>query len=133
VIGNDTNGNPVFASPQGVLYQWNGTAMQIFSGQMQTGASVAAQVQAAVQAALAQGQSAQQATQTALAQAQAQGVQVTPAVQTQVADAAATAASAPVTTAGVSAGGGSMAILAVLAVVGILFATARPERKGNHA
>jgi hypothetical protein len=132
VIGNDTNGNPVFSNSQGVLYQWNGTAMQMFVGQLQTGQSVAAQVQAAVQSALAQGQTTAQAAQTALAQVQSQGVAVTPAIQSQVTDQTAAAATAPttVTMAGVS-GFGSTGLLVVLGVVGVLFATARPH-KGSH-
>lgn len=132
VIGTDTSGNPVFSNAAGVLYQWNGTAMQVFAGQLGSGQSVAAQVQAAIQSALAQGQSTQQAAQTALAQAQSQGVQVTPALQAQVADQAQAAATAPtVATAGVSSSSGGL--VAILAVVGVLFATARPHKQQQHA
>ena len=94
-VGTDANGNPVFASPQGVLYTWNGASMVLFNGQLASGSSLAAQLQQAIQTALAQGQSQAQASQTALAQAQAAGVQVTPQVQQQVADQTAVTASAP--------------------------------------
>jgi hypothetical protein len=105
-IGTDTNGNPVFATPQGMLYTWNGTAMQLFTGSLASGQSVAAQVQAAIQQALAQGQSAQQAAQSAIAQVQSQGAPITPADQSAFAQQAAATAAAPTVTASTVSGGG---------------------------
>jgi len=136
-VATDQAGNPVFANPQGVLYSWNGTAMQQFTGQLATGTSQAAQVQAAIQAALAQGYSAAQAAQSAIAQQQAAGVQVPPAIVAQAPAQAATTAAAPtVTTAGIGGAlSGPGGIIAVgLTLVGLLFATARPApgRKGRR-
>lgn len=128
VVGTDTNGNPVYANAQGVLYTWTGTQMMAFTGQLAANSNQMAQIQAAIQAALAQGQSQQQAAQTGLTAAQAQGVPVTPALQTQVADQAAVTASAP-QTAGVGGVSGWMgALVAAGTVAALLFATARPAR-----
>lgn len=136
-VGNDASGNPIFANPQGVLYSLTGTGMQIFSGQLASGSSAAAQMQAALQNALAQGQSAQQAAAAALQQAQSAGVQVTPAVQQQVAAQVDATQTAPVQTAPHAAGfgaglGNTAALLSIGAtVLGLMFATARP--KGSPA
>lgn len=103
-VGTDTAGNPVFQSSAGMLYEWNGSAMQLFAGSLSSGQSAAAQIQAAIQQALAQGQSAAQAAQSAIAQAQAQGVPITPAQQPALQQQAAATAAAPTVTASVSAG-----------------------------
>jgi hypothetical protein len=127
VIGSDSAGTPVFVNGAGVLYQWTGTGMQIFSGQLATNSGMAAQLQAAIQSALAQGQSAQQAAQAALATAQSQGVPVTPALQAQVADQTVAAATAPrITEAGIGGGlSGTTGLLAVAGVLGLMFVMSR--------
>jgi outer membrane lipoprotein SlyB len=130
VIGNDTNGNPVFSNAQGVLYQWNGAAMQLFTGQLASGQSVAAQIQAAVQAALAQGQSTTQAAQTAIAQAQSQGLPVTQAMAPQIADQATAAAAAPTVTAGVAASGTSDWLWIAGAAAGLWLLMSRKHSNG---
>jgi len=127
VVGTDTNGNPVYANSQGVLYTWSGTQMMAFTGQLAANSNAMAQIQAAIQSALSQGQSQQQATQTALQAAQTQGVPITPALQTQVADQAAVTATAP-QTAGVAGSGWMGALVAAGTVAALLFATARPAR-----
>lgn len=127
VAGSDINGNPVYANQQGVLYQWTGSAMQAFTGQLAASSAGMAQIQAAIQAALAQGQSQQQATQTALTAAQTQGVPITPALQSQVAEQTALTAAAPsVQTAGVGGVGALGMLVAAGTVLALLFATARP-------
>ena len=130
-VGADANGHPVFANPQGVLYQWNGTAFQQFTGQLASGSSVAAQVQAAIQAALAQGYTPAQAAQAAVAQQQAAGVQVPPQIIAQAPDQAAATAAAPATA---STGGGFLTgntgLIAIgLAVIGFGLATAHPKNR----
>ncbi len=120
-VGADIAGNPVFSDAKGVLYQWNGNSMSYFNGQLASGQSTAAQMQAAIQQALAQGASQQQAAASALSQAQSAGVQVTPALQSQVATQAAVTAAAPAS-AGIFESVGSTGIMvAGLAVVGLLF------------
>jgi hypothetical protein len=133
-VGNDAQGNPIFANPQGVLYSGVSGGWQIFSGQLATGSSSAAQMQAALQNALAQGQSAQQAAAAALYQAQQSGVAVTPQVQQQVAaqvGATQSAAIQPIA-AGVGASGMAGWIGAGAAVLGLIFATARPAKGGRR-
>lgn len=134
LVGQDTNGNAVYANAQGVLYQWVGSSMVAFTGSLGGGnTNVASQIQAAIQTALAQGQSQAQATQTAMSAAQSAGVQVTPQLQQQVADQTAmTAAAPPQVTA---AGGGSMlsgssGLMLIAGVLGVLFLTARPAKNG---
>ncbi len=132
VVGADSYGNAIFANPQGVLYQYTSSGMQIFSGQLASGSSAAAQMQTAIQNALAQGQSSQQAAAAALQQAQAAGVAVTPQLQQQVATQTDAAAAAPAITAGVGGGlslGNTAAILSIGAtLLGLAFATARPSK-----
>lgn len=109
-VGTAPDGNPVFANAAGMLYEWNGQAMQLFSGSLGTGTSISAQIQAAIQQALAQGQSASQAAQSAIAQAQSQGVPISPAQQPALEQQAAATAAAPTVTA--SAGGSTLWLLA---------------------
>lgn len=136
-VAVDQAGNPIFANAQGVLYAWNGAAMTQFTGQLGSASSQAAQVQAAIQAALAQGYSAAQAAQAAIAQQQAAGAQVPPSIMAQAPAQAAATAAAPQVEAPQTAGiggalSGSTGLIAVgLTVVGLLFATARPA--GNVA
>lgn len=131
-IGTDATGNPVFSNPQGMLYQWNGTAMQLFSGQLASGQSMGAQIQAAIQQALAQGQSAQQAAQTAIAQAQSQGLPITPAAQPAIAEqAAVTAATPSVATAGFAPTGMSGWLAVGAGLLLLMFATAHPAPAGR--
>lgn len=134
-VGNDAQGNPIFANPQGVLYSGVSGGWQIFSGQLATGSSSAAQMQAALQNALAQGQSAQQAAAAALYQAQQSGVAVTPQVQQQVAAQVGATQSAAIqpTTAGLGASGMAGWIGAGAAVLGLILATARPAKGHRHA
>jgi hypothetical protein len=133
-VGSDAFGNPIYSSPQGVLYQWTGAGLQQFSGQLAQGASPAAQMQTAIQNALTQGQSAQQAAAAALQQAQSAGVAVTPQLQQQVATQTEATQAAPVTA---GAGGGlslgtTASILSIAAAVtGLLFATARPAGRAR--
>jgi hypothetical protein len=134
-VGTDSAGNTIYANAQGVLYSWTGTGMQIFSGQLATGNSSAAQMQAAIQNALAQGQSSQQAAAAALQQAQTAGVAVTPQLQQQVAaqvDATQTAPVQPIA-AGVGSGsslGNTAAIISIAAtVLGLMLATAHPAKQ----
>lgn len=131
VVASDAQGSPIFANPQGVLYQWSGTGMQLFSGQVSANTSAAAQMQAALQNALASGQSQQQAAAAALNQAQSAGVAVTPQLAQQVADQTQATAQAPIQgTSASTAGIGLSGMTGVLAVAGtvalLLFATARP-------
>lgn len=134
VVGNDSTGNPIFASPQGVLYSWNGSTMAQFTGTLPSNASQASQMQAAIQQALAQGYSSGQAAQMALAQQQAAGATVPPAIQAQAATQAATTAAAPTTAAAGVAPGGMIGIAAVGAtVLALIFATARPAGKPRRA
>lgn len=129
-VGSDSAGNAIYANAQGVLYSWTGTGMQIFNGQLAAGNSSAAQMQAALQNALAQGQSAQQAAAAALQQAQSAGVAITPALQQQVAAQVDATQAAPIQpiAAGVGSGlGNTAAIISIAAtVLGLMFATARP-------
>lgn len=130
VVGADSNGNAVFANPQGVLYQYTASGMQMFSGQLASNSSAAAQMQAAIQNALTQGMSAQQAAAAALQQGQSAGVAITPQLQQQVAAQTDATQAAPVqaTTAGFSLGN-TAAILSIGAtLLGLAFATARPAR-----
>lgn len=120
-VGSDIAGNPVFSDAKGVLYQWNGNAMVYFNGQLASGQSPAAQMQAAIQQALAQGASSSQAAASALSQAQSAGVQVTPALQSQVATQAAVTAAAPASAGVFESVGSTGVIVAGLAVVGLLF------------
>jgi hypothetical protein len=129
VVANDANGNPIFANPQGVLYQWTGTSMVQFTGTLGTNSSQAAQMQAAIQNALAQGYSSAQAAQAAVAQQQAAGQTIPPAIQTQVAEQASTTAAAATvapTTAGLSLTGTTGLLAVGLTILGVMFATARP-------
>lgn len=131
-VGTDASGNTIYANPQGVLYSWVGTGMQIFSGQLASGNSSAAQMQAALQNALAQGQSSQQAAAAAIQQAQSAGVAVTPQLQQQVAaqvDATQAAPLQPVAAAGIGGGLGTVASVVSIAaaVLGLMFATARHQ------
>lgn len=131
VVATDSQGTPIFANPQGVLYQWNGAGMQLFAGQVGANTSAAAQMQAALQNALAAGQSAQQAAAAALNQAQSAGVAVTPQLAQQVADQTMATAQAPIqATTASTAGLGLSGMTGILAVAGTLallvFATARP-------
>jgi hypothetical protein len=124
-VGTDPNGVAIFANPQGVLYTWNGSGMQIFSGTLaNSGGNLAAQVQAAIQQALSQGQSAQQAAQTALAQAQSTGAPITQASLPALTEQAQATAAAPVV-AGVGTDVGKWVAMGA-AVLVLLFATARP-------
>jgi hypothetical protein len=142
VVAVDQNGNPLFASPQGVLYHWDGSSMQMFTGQVSTGASTAAQIQAAIQQGLAQGLTQQQAASTALAQGQAQGLPVASYMTPQVTDQAAVTAGAPTTpvtaTAPIAAGlgggmGGTLGIVAAgVTILSFFLATARPVGR-RHA
>ncbi len=131
-VGTDASGNPIFASPQGVLYSWSGAGMTQFNGQLSQGSSAAAQMQAALQNSLAQGQSAQQAAAAALQQAQSAGVAVTPQLQQQVAAQTEATQAAPIA-AGVGGGlslGNTAAILSIGAtLLGLAFATARPAKR----
>lgn len=132
-VAVDQAGNPVFSNAQGVLYSWNGAAMVQFTGQLGGASSQAAQVQAAIQAALAQGYSAAQAAQAAIAQQQATGAQVPPAIIQQAPAQAAVTAAAPQTAGIGGALSGSTGLIAVgLTLVGLMFATARPAGK-EHA
>ncbi len=136
-VGTDAAGNPIFANAQGVLYSWTGTAMQIFNGQLAAGNSSAAQMQAALQNALSQGQSAQQAAAAALQQAQSAGVAVTPQLQQQVAAQVDATQAAPIqpVTAGIGGSlGNTAAIISIAAtVLGLMFATAHPApRRGKR-
>lgn len=132
-VGVDASGNTIYASPQGVLYSLTPSGMQIFAGQLASGNSAAAQMQAALQNSLAQGQSAAQAAAAALQQAQSAGVAVTPQLQQQVAAQVDATQAAPVQpiTAGVGGGLGTVAsVVSILAaVVGLAFATARPVKQ----
>jgi hypothetical protein len=133
-VGVDAAGNTIYSSPQGVLYSWTGSGMQIFSGQLASGNSAAAQMQAALQNSLAQGQSAQQAAAAALQQAQSAGVAVTPQLQQQVAAQVDATQAAPVQPIAAGLGmGGSLGTAAsvvsiVAAVLGLALATARPVK-----
>jgi len=129
-VAADLNGNPVFASPQGVLYTWTGSAMQMFTGQLAPNQSAAAQMQTSLQQSLAQGLSPQQAAASALAQGQAMGLPVSAAYQAPVADQAAITAAAPTTpiTAGIDLKGGLGMVAAAVTILGFLFATARPVK-----
>lgn len=128
VVASDSQGTPIFGSPQGVLYQWNGAQMQLFSGQVSGAASSAAQMQAALQNALAAGQSQQQAVAAALNQAQQAGVAVTPQLQQQVVAQTQATAQAPIqpTAAGVNISGTLGTVAVVGSVLALLFFTARP-------
>jgi hypothetical protein len=129
VVASDMNGNPVFVSPQGVLYTWTGSAMQMFTGQLAPNQSAAAQMQTALQQSLAQGLSPQQAAASSIAQGQAMGLPVSAALQAPVAEQAAITAAAP--TSPVSAGfdlkGSLGMVAAAVTILGFLFATARPK------
>lgn len=132
VVGQDAAGNPVFSNSQGVLYSWNGTGMQQFTGALAGNSSQAAQMQAAIQNALAQGYSSAQAAQAAIAQQQAAGQAVPAPIQAQVADQAATTAAAPtVQTAGIGGGltGTTGLIFGGLALIGLMFSMARPANQ----
>lgn len=133
-VGTDSNGNPVFGNAQGMLYEWNGSAMQLFTGQLSSSQGLAQQLQSAIQQALAQGQSANQAAQTALAQAQAAGQNVTPAVLPQLTQQAqATAAAPTVDAASTVAPGTSGWLVGGVGILLLIMATARPARgSGNH-
>lgn len=89
------------------------------------------QTAALIAAMQAQGASQAQAIQAALASLQANNVPITPQVQAQVAQAAATPAASPsapsVLTGGIS-GSGSAWILGGMAVLAVMFATARPKK-----
>jgi hypothetical protein len=98
-IGSDPSGNPVYSDANGVLYEWNGTAMTIYSGELSNG-STETQIQALLQQYLAQGQSQSEAVSNAIATLQSSGAQVTPDDYDQyTAQAATVAASPPVVTA----------------------------------
>jgi hypothetical protein len=129
-VATDANGNPIFASPQGVLYTWTGSAMQMFTGQLAPNQSTAAQMQTALQQSLAQGLSPQQAAASAIAQGQAMGLPVSASYQAPVADQAAVTAAAPTTpvTAGFDLKGGLGMAAAAVTVLGFLFATMRPAK-----
>jgi len=129
-VSADANGQTIFASPQGVLYQWNGQAFAQYTGSVGSGASVAAQVQAAIQTALAQGYTPAQAAQSAVAQTQASGTVVPPAIVTQAADQAAVTAAAPQATAAAFGGTG---MLGILIAGGILVSLAFAGRSRGRA
>jgi hypothetical protein len=124
-VGTDSNGNPIFSNPQGVLYTWTGAGMQIWSGQLASGSSAAAQMQAALQNALAQGQSGAQAAAAALQQAQTAGVANTPQLQDQVAQQVGATQSAPVQAAGF--GTGTIGLLVGGGIVLSLLLAKRPK------
>lgn len=132
-VGADANGRTIYASPQGVLYSATPSGLQIFSGQLASGNSAAAQMQAALQNSLAQGQSSQQAAAAALQQAQSAGVAVTPQLQQQVAaqvDATQAAPVQPIAAGtGMSLGTTASVVSIVAAVLGLAFATARPVKQ----
>lgn len=132
-IASDPEGNPIYEDANGVLYEWNGTAMTIYSGALANG-STQAQIQALLQQYLAQGQSQAQAVQSAVSALQDSGASVTPDDYDQYTYQAATTAAAPpvVTASGLSSfssttwlvlGGG-------VALAGLIFFA---TRKGSAA
>jgi len=123
-------GQPIYLGPDRNYYVWTGAGMQFY--QAGTSAAPAAGVPTVPQASTvdpntqallnqlaSQGASSQQATAAALQALQAQGYAITPQVQQQVGQAA------TVATAGLS-GNWSMWVVGGLALLAVLFATARP-------
>jgi hypothetical protein len=131
VVGTDANGNAIFSNPQGVLYSWTGSGMQIWSGQLATNSSAAAQMQAALQNALAQGQSSAQAAAAALQQAQSAGVANTPQLQDQVAQQVAATSAAPVQPIAAGIGTGTIGLLVGGGIILSLLLAKRQESKGR--
>jgi hypothetical protein len=119
---------PMLAPPLPGAYQGQGPMLQPLPARLMPLPVAAAPAPAApdqtalIQQLLAQGASQQQAFQAALSQLQSQGQPITPQVQQQVASEVQTHA----TTAGFSGGGW---IAGGLAIVAILFATARPAKR----
>lgn len=126
-VGTDSSGNPIFANPQGVLYSWTGSGMQIWSGQLAQGSSAAAQMQAALQNALAQGQSPAQAAAAALTQAQSAGVSNTPQLQDQVAQQVGATQGAPVQPLAAGIGTGTIGLLVGGGIVLSLLLARKPK------
>lgn len=129
VVGTDSSGNAIFSNPQGVLYTWTGAGMQIWAGQLASNSSPAAQMQAALQNALAQGQSTAQAAAAALQQAQTAGVANTPQLQDQVAQQVAATSAAPVQPVAAGFGTGTIGLLVGGGIIlSLLLAKMQPSK-----